>query len=121
MCPLRMMTAVVSRVVTVHVVEIYVLRVLVIQVSIAGIPLYFLDDKVFLLSLIRFCHAGLKPLSLFYDLELIGLRVHGSYEFLRIALFMVEPVSTGGHAVTDWREVPVGLLLITQFVKAALS
>jgi hypothetical protein len=116
-----MMTAVVTRVVTVHVVEMDVLLVFVIQVSIAGIPLYFLNDEVLLLSLIRVCHAGLKPLSLFYDLKLIGLRVHGGYELLGIVLFMVEPVPTSGHAVTDWREVPVGLLLITQLVKAALS
>jgi hypothetical protein len=115
------MSAIITRVVTVHVVEMDVLLVLVIQVSVAGIPLYFLNDEVLLLSLIRVCHARLKPLSLFYDLKLIGLRVHGANEFLGIVLFRVEPVPTSGHAVTDWREVPVGLLLITQLVKAALS
>jgi hypothetical protein len=95
------MTALFPRVVTVHVVEVNVLRVLVVQVGVAGIPLDLLNDKVLLLGLIRVCHTPLESLALFYDLELVGLRVHRAYEFLRIVLSMVEPVPSGGHAVTD--------------------
>lgn len=108
--------------VTVNIVYVDVLQAtLIVDIGVARVSLELLDYKLFRLCLILVSYASIKSIDVFNDLDLVAFCISRSYEFLRITFAMKESVSSSSHAVTDWRHIPISLMVIAQLINTAFS